>query len=62
MDVNKLGSVEMEKVSADENIIYEISKRAKEGDSVVINLKAITPAKISANVEVAEKMTKKKAD
>ena len=52
----------MEKVSADENVIYEISKRAKEGDSVVINLKAITPAKKSANIEVAEKMTKEIAD
>ena len=36
----------------------KVFKKAKKGNSVVINLKEITPAKKSANVEVAEKNDK----
>ena len=63
MDVNKLGSIDMNKVevSANENI-YDTFKKVKKGISVVINLKAITPGKKSANVEVAERMSKKIAN
>ena len=40
----------------------KVFKKAKKGNSIVINLKVITNAKKSANVEFVEKMTKKIAD